>query len=134
VTHLEAARKHIMWFGSYARSGELKKVQVWCIVHDGCLEFLTDGASLKVKRVRRNPSVICFLGSSDGPQMEGTAEILRDFEAIEYGIRAYWKTHPLRMTIVNLFIKRRVKRGEQVLIRVTPDEPNPLAGVTEPKL
>ena len=132
MTHLEAARKHIMWFGSYTRTGELKKVQVWCFLRGGNVEFLTDGNSLKVKRARRNPQVVCSLGSADGPKVEGAAEIVQQPEAIAYGVRAYWKTHPLRMIIVNLFIKQRIKRGEQVLVRVKPNEPNPLAGVTEP--
>ena len=132
MTHIEVARKHIMWFGSYTQKGELKKVQVWCILHDGCIEFLTDGNSFKVKRARRNPQVICFLGSPDGPKVEGKAEILQSADAIAYGVRAYWKAHPLRMIIVNFFIRQRIKRGEQVLVRITPTGPNPFAGVTEP--
>jgi hypothetical protein len=50
---------HTQWFGSYKKSGELKKIQVWLIVHEGNIEFLTPGDSYKVKRVRRNPRVIC---------------------------------------------------------------------------
>ena len=134
MTHVEAAKKHSMWFGSYTRAGELKKVQVWCYLRNGCVEFLTDGGSLKVKRARRNSDVICFLGAQDGPQVAGAAEIIQDAQAMAHGVRAYWKTHPWRMIIVNQFINKRVQRGEQVLVRVKPNDPNPLAGVTEPQL
>jgi len=47
--------------------------------------------------------------------------------------RAYWKTHPLVMAVIAL-IRRRIKTRKQVLIRFRPDEPNPLAGVTDPVL
>ena len=36
-----AVKRNIQWFGSYKRSGELVKVQVWLTVNNGCLEFLT---------------------------------------------------------------------------------------------
>jgi hypothetical protein len=35
----------MQWFGSYKRSGELKKIQVWLIVNQGQIEFLTRGNS-----------------------------------------------------------------------------------------
>ena len=50
-----------------ARHGELKKIQVWLLVNRGRIEFLIPGNSYKVKRARRNPQVICYVGSNDGP-------------------------------------------------------------------
>jgi hypothetical protein len=29
-----ALKRHTQWFGSYKASGELKKIQVWLIVHE----------------------------------------------------------------------------------------------------
>ncbi|MBI2819409.1 MAG: pyridoxamine 5'-phosphate oxidase family protein [Acidobacteria bacterium] len=89
MNELETAlRKHRMWFGSYTRAGELKKVQVWCFPHDGNIEFLTARDSLKAKRASRNPHVICYIGSEDGPAVTGTAELItaarRSGGAIEF--------------------------------------------------
>lgn len=36
-----AVKRYKQWFGSYKKSGELIKVQVWLTVNNGCIEFLT---------------------------------------------------------------------------------------------
>lgn len=127
-----AVKRYNQWFGSYRKSGELIKVQVWLTVNNGCIEFLTSDDSYKVKRLRRNPRVICYIGNKDGPSVFGTAEIVMGRDATLRVYRAYWKSHPLVMTFVALPIRRRIRNRKQVLIRVHPDEPNPLAGVTDP--
>jgi hypothetical protein len=75
-----------------------------------------------------------YESSSDkeGPQIAGTAEIVMGRDALWRVYRAYWKTHPLVMAVIALLIRRRIKTRKQVLILVRPDEPNPLAGVTDP--
>lgn len=132
--HQAAARRHRMWFGSYKQAGELKKIEVWCFVNDGKIEFMTRGDSFKAKRARRNPAVICYLGSENGPAVEGTAEVLTDPSELWRGYRAYWKTHRWMMCILSLTIRRNIRAGRQVLIRVMPAEPNPLAGMTDPEM
>ena len=127
-----ALKRHTQSFGSYTRTGELKKVEVWLTLHDGSIEFVTGGDSFKVKRISRNPKVICFIGGEDGPAVHGTAEIIRDMDAMLSVYRAYWKTHPLLMLALGLPIKSRISSGKQVLVRVTPDEPNPFEGLTDP--
>ena len=127
-----AVKRHRLWFGSYKKSSELIKVQVWLTVNNGCIEFLTLDDSYKVKRMRRNPRVICSIGEKEGPQIPGTAEIVMGRNAIWRVYRAYWKTHPLIMAFIAFSIRRRIGTHKQVLIRVHPDEPNPLAGVTDP--
>jgi len=127
-----AVKRYRQWFGSYKRSGDLIKVQVWLTVNNGNIEFLTSGDSYKVKRIRRNPRVICYIGNKERPSVSGTAEIIMGSEAIWRAFRAYWKTHPLIMTFIALPIRRRIKNHNQVLIRVRPNVPNPLAGVTDP--
>ena len=128
-----AVERYRQWFGSYKKSGELIKVQVWLTVNNGCIEFLSLDDSYKVKRLRRNPRVICYIGDKEGPQIAGTAEIVMGRDALWRVYRAYW-THPLVMAVIALPIRRRIKTRKQVLIRVRPDEPNPLAGVTDPVL
>jgi len=49
-----AVKRYRQWFGSYKKSGELIKVQVWLTVNNGFIEFLTPDDSYKVKRIRRN--------------------------------------------------------------------------------
>ena len=129
-----AVRRYRQWFGSYKRSGELKKVQVWLTVNNGCIEFTTQTDSYKLKRVRRNPRVICFIGSKEGPAVPGTAEIVTDKDAVWRCYRANWKVHPVLMLFLALGIRRRIKTGKSILIRVHPDDPNPLSGVTDPAL
>ena len=127
-----AVKRYKQWFGSYRKSGELIKVQVWLTVNNGCIEFLTSDDSYKVKRIRRNQRVICYIGDKDGPSVSGTAEIVKGRDAIWRVYRAYWKTHPLIMPFIAFPIRRRINTRKQVLIRVRPDEPNPLTGVTDP--
>ncbi len=127
-----AVKRYRQWFGSYKKSGELIKVQVWLTVNNGCIEFLTLDDSYKVKRIRRNPRAICYIGDKEGPQISGTAEIVMGKNAARWVYRAYWKTHPLIMMLIAFSIRRRIETRKQVLIRVHPDEPNPLAGVTDP--
>ena len=67
---------------------------------------------------------LSYIGDKEGPLIPGT------------GYRAYWKTHPLIMALFAFSIRKRIDRKriethKQVLIRVHPDEPNPLAGVTD---
>ncbi len=129
---VRAVKRYRQWFGSYKKSGELIKVQVWLTVNNGYIEFLTLDDSYKVKRIRRNPRAICYVGDKEGPQISGTAEIVMGRNAARWVYRAYWKTHPLIMVLIAFSIRRRIETRKQVLIRVHPDEPNPLAGVTDP--
>lgn len=128
-----ALKRHSQWFGSYKASGELKKIQVWLTVNAGQIEFLTPGNSYKVKRARRNPRVTCYMGSENGPAISGTAQIITDRTELARVYRAYWKSHPVRMTIViGLLIWVEMLLKKRVVVRVQPDEPNPLAGITDP--
>jgi uncharacterized protein len=130
-----ALKHHTQWFGSYKRSGELKKIQVWLVVNNGQIEFLTPGSSYKVKRARRNPRVICYVGSEDGPTISGTAQIITDRSEVARVYRSYWKVHPLWMAIaIGLRVWIEMLLHKRVVVRVQPDEPNPLAGLTDPAI
>ncbi|SRR6266478_4828105 len=128
-------KRHTQWFGSYKASGELKKIQVCLVVNGGQIEFLTPGSSYKVKRVRRNPRVICYVGSQDGPTISGTARIITDRSDVARVYRSYWKIRPLRMAIViGLRVWIEMLLNKRVVVQVQPDEPNPLAGLTDPAI
>jgi hypothetical protein len=105
---------------------------VWLIVHQGNLEFLTPGDSYKVKRVRRNPRVICYVGSKNGPMIAGTAEVITARDELVRLYRSYWKTHPLRMALmIGLRVWIEILLNKRVVVRVQPDEPNPVAGLSD---
>lgn len=128
-----ALKRHTQWFGSYKKSGELKKIQVWLIVNQGQIEFLTPSNSYKVKRLRRNPKVVCYIGSENGPMIAGTAQIITEKSEQSRVYRAYWRTHPLFMIMgIGLRVWIEMLFGNRVVVRVKPDEPNPLAGVNDP--
>jgi PPOX class probable F420-dependent enzyme len=127
-----ALKNHTQWFGSYKKSGDLAKVQVWLVLNGGRIEFLTNKNSYKVRRVRRNPRAICYVGSKEGPAVAGTAEIVTDKAEQRRVYRAYWKTHPVFMLLgIGLRVGIEVVLGNRVVVRVVPDEPNPLAAVHE---
>ena len=128
-----ALKSHTQWFGSYKASGELKKIEVWLVVNEGRIEFLTPGDSYKVRRVRRNPRVICYVGSKDGPAIAGTAHVVTEKSEIERVYRSYWKIHPVRMAImIGLRVWIEMLLNKRVVVRVEPDDPNPVAGLTDP--
>jgi hypothetical protein len=123
---------HMQWFGTYKKSGDLVKVQVWLIVNSGRIEFLTGKNSYKVRRLRRNPRAICFIGGKNGPAVAGTAQVISERSELARVYRAYWKTHPVFMLLgIGLRIWIEMSLGNRVVVRVVPDEPNPLAGVNE---
>ena len=122
-----AIAKHHMWFGSYTRAGELKKVHVWCFLYQGNIEFMTAGDSLKAKRAGRNPRVVCNLGTENGPSVSGTAELIRDPAELWRAYKTYWRTHPGMMVLLALVLRRNIRTGRQIMIRIRPEAPNPLA-------
>ena len=127
-----ALQRHTQWFGSYKTSGELKKIHVWLIVHDGHIEFLTPGNSYKVKRMRKNPRVICYVGSKDGPTIPGTAQVITDRKELLRVYRSYWKSHPLGMALmIGLRVGIGILMNQRVVVRVQPDAPNVLAGFVD---
>jgi hypothetical protein len=128
-----ALKNNMQRFGSYKKSGELTKVQVWLTVNAGQIEFLTNGDSYKVKRARRNERVISFVGSPDGPAISGTAHIINDRNEVARVYRRYWKIHPLMMLLgVGLRVWIEMLLNQRVVIRIQPDDPNPLAGFSDP--
>jgi len=122
----------MQWFGTYKKSGDLVKVQVWLLVNHGQIEFLTRKDSYKVKRLQRDPRVICHLGSRNGPVVAGRGQIVSEKAELARVYRAYWKTHPVFMLLgIGLRIWIEMSLGKRVVVRVIPDEPNPLAGADE---
>ena len=65
----------------------------------------------------------------------GTAQIITDQSEVAGIYRSYWKVHLLRMAIViGLRVWIEMLLNKRVVVRVQPDDPNPLAGVTDPAI
>jgi len=126
-----ALKRYTQLFGSYTMAGELKNVRVWLTLNEGKIEFLTPTHSLEAKRVGLNRRVECLVGDRRVP---GDAAIVHGKNAMWRTYCAYWKSHPLMMLLIASRIRSRINRGERVLIRVTPDEPNPFDGMTDPMI
>src|SRR5579859_656086 len=107
---------------------------MWLLVNNGQIEFLTPGNSYKVRRARRNPHVVCYVGD-DGPAISGTAQIVTDRSAVARVYRGYWRVHPMRMAIlIGLRLWIEILLRTRVVVRVQPDRPNPLEGITDPAI
>jgi len=69
---------------SYRRNGVPVATPVWFVEEDGVLLVQTDAASGKVKRIRRNPSVLVALctatGRLLGPEVAATAVLLEPWQ------------------------------------------------------
>ncbi len=101
-----ALKRHMQWFGSYKKSGELVKVQVWLIVSKGRVEFLTNKNSYKVRRLSRNPKAISYVGSENGPAVAGTAQIITEKADLARVYRGYWKIHPVFMLLASVITSK----------------------------
>ena len=102
-------------------------------MYQGQIEFLTSGDSYKVKRVRRNPHVICYVGGKNGPAIPGTAQIITARDELMRVYRSYWKVHPIAMALmIGLRVWIGILLNQRVAVRVQPDEPNPIAGLNDP--
>src|SRR5262245_33105959 len=108
-----AIKRYRQWFGSYKKSGELIKVQVWLSVNNGYIEFLTLADSYKVKRIRRDPRVCCDICDKEGPSVSCTAEIFMGSDSIWRVYRAYWKTHPLIMAFIALPTQKANQKSQR---------------------
>ena len=85
-----------------------------------------------MRRLRRNPKAICYVGSKNGPAVAGTAQIITEKADLTRVYRGYWKIHPVFMLLgIGLRVWIETLLGNRAVVRLVPDEPNPLAGVDE---
>ena len=114
---------------SYKRDGTSVATPVWFVQQDGRLLVETDGASGKVKRIRRHPAVLVAVctatGRLRGPQVPATADVLPDSEvgALRPLIRKKYRADlviigPLRFVQAKLHIGPRETRP--VILAITP--------------
>jgi hypothetical protein len=113
-------------------SGELVKVQVWLTINNGSIEFLTLDDSYKVKRIRRNSRVICYIADKESPSVSGTAEIFMGRDSIWRVYRAYLEDASIDHGIHRLANQKLNHKPRKSSHSRPPNVPNLLAGVTDP--
>jgi PPOX class probable F420-dependent enzyme len=121
---LDAAlrRAKYLYVTTYGASGKSGTVPVWNWYDGAAAYFTTSRESLKARRIRQTAHVTVRVGTKDGPRFEGRAEWVDGRPDLERALlrayrRKYWLLVPLWM---GPFIKRRLRTGKSVLVRITP--------------
>jgi len=121
---LDAAlrRAKYLYVTTYGASGKSGTVPVWSWYDGTAVYFTTLRESLKARRIRQTARVTVRIGTKDGPRFEGRAEWVDGRPDLERALlrayrRKYWLLVPLWM---GPFIKRRLRTGKSVLVRITP--------------
>ena len=98
-------------------------VPIWFWWDGKNLYFTTSQASHKAKRIRRGSPVLVAVKGSDGPFVEGRAEIIRDLAVVARMGEAYNEKYWISW--LGFFRPRvsRVEEGKTVAVRVTFDQP-----------
>jgi hypothetical protein len=80
----------------------------------------------------QEPTCDLLRRSKNGPAVAGSAQSISEKPELARVYRAYWKTHPVFILIgIGLRIWIEMLLGNRAVVRVVPDEPNPLAGINE---
>jgi PPOX class probable F420-dependent enzyme len=121
---LDAAlrRANYLYVTTYGASGKSGTVPVWCWYDGTAAYFTTRRGSLKARRIRQTGRATARIGRADGPSFEGRAEWVDGRPDLEAALlrayrRKYWLLVPLWM---GRHIKRGLRNGKSVLVRITP--------------
>ena len=114
---------------SFRRDGTGKATPVWFVQEDGRLLVETDAGSFKVRRIRRNPSVMvapcAATGRLRGELAPARAELLPDSEVrrVEQLMARKYRIDLLFIRPVRALqaaVRRGRSRGKPVVLAVTP--------------
>ena len=111
---------------TFKRDGNGAETPVWHVELQGRLYVFTDGTSLKVKRLTRNPDVriaLCdWRGGVEGPWIDTRAEVLDDLDKAEEE-RVYatlQAKYSWQMTLLNLVSTMSGRIHRRVIIEIAP--------------
>ena len=116
------ARAKRMYLTTWSAAGKAGTVPVWFMPRDGSLYFTTGRTSLKARRMARSGRARVALGTPDGPSFDVRAELLDDQPDLGREILAFYRRkYPLVVPLfMGFFIRRRLARKENVIVRLTP--------------
>jgi PPOX class probable F420-dependent enzyme len=123
VTRAEAlAGSKRMYLTTWSAAGKPGTVPVWFMPKDGSLYFTTGRTSLKARRMARSGRARVALGTPDGPAFDVRADLLDDHPDLAREIlAAYRRKYPIVVPLfMGFFIRRRLARKENVIVRLTP--------------
>lgn len=126
-------RRTYLSLTSFRRDGSGVTTPVWCVVDGDRVLMRTDSESHKVKRLRRNPSVIIascdFRGERRGPEAAGVAEELPATERKRIE-RLLLRKYPVGLAVEVTFLRpvhavsaalgRGKKRGTPCFFAIVP--------------
>ncbi|RMF83884.1 MAG: hypothetical protein D6736_20460 [Nitrospinota bacterium] len=116
-------RSRLIYLTTYSRSGRSGTVPVWFMVDQGNLYFTTGRSTVKARRIRSNPRVTVHIGTREGPGFTGKAFWVEDPSPfLERLLRAYRRKYWYLWWLFGLRIRHGLQRGEEILIRIIPDE------------
>jgi PPOX class probable F420-dependent enzyme len=116
------ARAKRMYLTTWSAAGKPGTVPVWFMSRDGALYFTTGRSSLKARRMAASGRARVALGTPDGPTFDVRAELLDDRPDLASDIlAAYRRKYPLVVPLfMGFFIRRRLTRKVNVIVRLTP--------------
>ena len=131
-----AKQKTPMRLGTVDSDGDPQIHPVWYYFNSGRLYLMSDKSVRKIQNIKGKSTVYFSIDTDETPNKgvkgKGTAQIITEKADLARVYRAYWKTHPVFMLLgIGLRIWIEMLLGNRVVVRVDPDEPNPLAGVDE---
>ena len=111
------SRCHRLFVTTYGSAGRSSTVPVWFTVHEGKVYFTTQKASLKARRIRRNPRVTLRFGSPRAPAFEGRAAWAEP-SAYDVILPAYRRKYWYIWWLMGRVIRRRRDDGTSTAVEV----------------
>lgn len=95
---------------------------VWFTYDAGAIYFTTAPSSHKARRLQRGSPVRIWVGRTDGPLVEGEAQVVKDLDVVERMSAAYSQKYWIAW--LGLFRPRpgRVASGKTLAVKVTPTQ------------
>lgn len=97
-----------------------KVVPVWFMFDGEAIYFTTVPSSYKAKRIKKGSPLYVWVGSADGPQFVGPAELLRDPDLAARMAPVYAKKYWIAWLGLFKPNPERVRSGKTVIVKVRP--------------
>ncbi len=102
-------------------NGTLSKVvPVWFMLDGDAIYFTTLASSYKAKRIKKGSPLYVWVGSADGPQFVGSAELSHDPELAARMAPVYAKKYWIAWLGLFKPNPERVRSGKTVIVKVRP--------------
>jgi PPOX class probable F420-dependent enzyme len=118
----------ILYLTTYDRHGHAGTVPIWFFLHQGAIYFCTLRQSLKVQRIQQTKRASIHIGRRTGPRLECTARLVDDDSGLQaLLLRTYRRRYPVRWLAFGPRLRRAFARGAEVIVQLTPLDPDTAA-------